>query len=552
MVLAKQNNNSKYLVAYYTSKKKIDEEDLKDSISKELTEYMIPTAFVNVDNFKLTVNGKLDTKALPEPELKGETYVAASTKEEIKICNIFKELLSIDQVGLRDDFFKLGGNSILAISLAHKLSKALNQEIKVSDVFTMKTPGQIIKAKNLNIDKVDYIKMAIEDSKLLDIKKDVATQKSSMPPRIALLTGASGFLGIYLLSDLLKKVDFVYCLIRCKDEIDGLKKIAKQAKKANLEINLSQIKVVKGDLSSSSLDISDEVREELAKNVDTIIHCGAYVHHLHNYKTLKAINVNSLQSLLELTIEHKIKSFNFVSTIGVPLVVAGLKEISETLVDEDPIVDNGYVLSKWVGERLVSSFSKKYGIDTVITRPGNITGNTDTGFSNFEENHHWLFNKGCLQLGYYPKIEKDVEMMPVDILSKAISALALAPRDGLVVRNLSSLEKIDIDSFFSYFRDAGFNIEAQNIKEWQKNLKDIGIENGLSKIKDFYTGKILSYTSYDVDQTRSLKELKSLGVSLEVDYGVILPMYINYLRKIGFLPNPIVYEVSTKELVSEY
>ncbi len=144
VVLAKEKNGFKYLVAYYTNEKKIDEEFLIEYISKELPSYMMPTSFVNVDEFKLTVNGKLDTKVLPEPELRGEEYEAPSSELEIKICDVFKEVLNVERLGIKDDFFKLGGNSILAISLAHKLSNALDLEIKVADIFSYKNVSELI------------------------------------------------------------------------------------------------------------------------------------------------------------------------------------------------------------------------------------------------------------------------------------------------------------------------------------------------------------------------------------------------------------------------
>jgi len=144
VVLAKEHNNSKYLVAYYTSKSKINEKKLVKHISQQLAEYMVPSAFIKVDAFELTTNGKLNTKVLPEPEFKSDSYEAPTSQLQEKLCDIFQEVLKVERVGISDDFFKIGGNSILAISLAHKLSKALSLDVRVSDIFRMKTVGELI------------------------------------------------------------------------------------------------------------------------------------------------------------------------------------------------------------------------------------------------------------------------------------------------------------------------------------------------------------------------------------------------------------------------
>jgi thioester reductase-like protein len=75
-------------------------------------------------------------------------------------------------------------------------------------------------------------------------------------------------------------------------------------------------------------------------------------------------------------------------------------------------------------------------LPTAIARPGNITGDNSTGFSNFAHHHFWLFNKSCPQLGVYPETAQDVEMTPVDLLADAVIALALHPRAGFHVANL--------------------------------------------------------------------------------------------------------------------
>ena len=150
VVLAKEHNNNKHLVAYYTGNSEINNEELSSYLSKELPDYMIPSVFVHMDVFKLTLNGKLDTKALPDPEFKADIYIAPTSEIQKKLCHIFQELLGIERVGVSDDFFRLGGNSILAIQLVSKVNRELNTDLKVKELFELKSIAPLaIKLENM-------------------------------------------------------------------------------------------------------------------------------------------------------------------------------------------------------------------------------------------------------------------------------------------------------------------------------------------------------------------------------------------------------------------
>ncbi|WP_299249782.1 non-ribosomal peptide synthetase, partial [uncultured Aquimarina sp.] len=131
----------KYLVGYYVAEPTvtIDDNVLTDALSAFLPDYMIPSSFVSLDSFPLTINGKLDRKSLPDPEMVDlDSYVAPTTPIQKELCNIWQEVLGIDTIGITDDFFKIGGDSISAIEIARKMGKYLEQEIGVTDVFDCK------------------------------------------------------------------------------------------------------------------------------------------------------------------------------------------------------------------------------------------------------------------------------------------------------------------------------------------------------------------------------------------------------------------------------
>ncbi len=140
-VLAKDINDINYLVGYYVADEalSLSNDDILSQLSKALPDYMVPSVLVEIDSMPLTVNGKLDRRALPAPEFANEdNYVVPTTELEITLCNIVAEVLNLDKVGVTEDFFRIGGNSILAIKLSHRLSQVLGKQISVADIFRSK------------------------------------------------------------------------------------------------------------------------------------------------------------------------------------------------------------------------------------------------------------------------------------------------------------------------------------------------------------------------------------------------------------------------------
>ncbi|MDN3695558.1 amino acid adenylation domain-containing protein [Chryseobacterium tructae] len=143
VVLAKENKSGlKYLVGYYVSEKAYASSDLTAFLSEVLPEYMVPAAFVHLTSLPLTINGKLDRKALPEPEFTGgKEYTAPETELQEKLCQIYGEVLGLDAsgIGIHDDFFRLGGDSIISIQLVSRIRQRLDIRVSVKDIFISKS-----------------------------------------------------------------------------------------------------------------------------------------------------------------------------------------------------------------------------------------------------------------------------------------------------------------------------------------------------------------------------------------------------------------------------
>ncbi|RKS87532.1 non-ribosomal peptide synthase protein (TIGR01720 family)/amino acid adenylation domain-containing protein [Orbus hercynius] len=132
----------KYLVAYYVADNPLLQDELADYLQQTLPEYMVPSAFVYLESMPVNINGKIDRQALPVPSLQRQTdYVKPTTQSEQQLVAIIAEILGLEQtsVSIIDDFYRLGGNSILAIKLSSKIARAFNRAVRVADIFTYRT-----------------------------------------------------------------------------------------------------------------------------------------------------------------------------------------------------------------------------------------------------------------------------------------------------------------------------------------------------------------------------------------------------------------------------
>uniref|UniRef100_UPI00278BC1B5 non-ribosomal peptide synthetase n=1 Tax=Nocardia sp. CC227C TaxID=3044562 RepID=UPI00278BC1B5 len=127
------------LVAYLVPNGEIDLEAVKAELSQQLPAYMVPAAFMVLDAFPLNASGKLDRKALPAPTFAAKVYRAPATPVQQTVAGTIAEVLGVERVGLDDDFFELGGNSLIATQVAARLSAALEADIPVRTLFEAST-----------------------------------------------------------------------------------------------------------------------------------------------------------------------------------------------------------------------------------------------------------------------------------------------------------------------------------------------------------------------------------------------------------------------------
>ncbi|MDP1815334.1 MAG: non-ribosomal peptide synthetase, partial [Leadbetterella sp.] len=153
IVLAKENQkNEKELVAYITAKEKQNTSELRSYLKKLLPEYMVPSHYVQLDSFPMTSNGKIDRKSLPDPQgldlVNGVEYVTPRNEIEEKLAKIWQEVLHRENIGIKDDFFALGGHSLKIIKVINQINKQFGLKYDLKGVYaepTIESMAQKIK-----------------------------------------------------------------------------------------------------------------------------------------------------------------------------------------------------------------------------------------------------------------------------------------------------------------------------------------------------------------------------------------------------------------------
>ncbi|MEQ8167771.1 MAG: amino acid adenylation domain-containing protein [Candidatus Eremiobacterota bacterium] len=438
---------NKYLCAYIITDREIDTEELKHTMSRELPDYMIPPYIIKLEKIPVTPNGKVDRRALPEPEMDiTARYVPPRNDIEKKIVRAWEEVLGIKNIGIEDNFFTLGGHSLKAVTLVAKLQHDF--EVNVNDIFKYQTISKlsenIQETKGYLKRKLDRIKKELEGMSYEE-GSSVKSAREKYEKHISayystdlterknykniLLTGVTGYLGIHLFMELLEETSCnVYVIIRAssvQEAAERLKnKLAYYFNRDVYEKYRNRIYVLKGDLSEENLGLDGNI--SISEKIDCIIHSAANVRHYGNYEDFYKSNVLATENLLSFARKGKKKDFNHISTVSVGWgTVEGTEEILFTEEDCDvgQKIENHYVKTKLISEKLVID-ARADGIKGNIFRVGNLVYSSKSGLfqENIDENAFYNLIKSYINLGKIPSDEAS-DLSFIDSVSKAIVML---------------------------------------------------------------------------------------------------------------------------------
>ena len=271
----------------------------------------------------------------------------------------------------------------------------------------------------------------LEDEAILDptIQFAPASAAAHVDPRQLFLTGATGFVGTFLLHDLLQATDAqIHCLVRAADPASGRAWLLQSLARSfpGEELAVERIVAVPGDLAQPQLGLTDATFDQLAEQVDLIVHSGAQINWLASYAALKPANVLGTAAIIRLAAHRRLKPLHYVSSVAVFPIIGqpAFPTIDEhTPLDHGGVLHGGYTQSKWVAEKLVA-IAQMHGLPVAIYRPGLVVGHSKTGVW---QGDNVIANmlRSWIELGMAPDIEAQLDLAPVDYVSRAMVQLLL-------------------------------------------------------------------------------------------------------------------------------
>ncbi|MCJ1397376.1 large subunit of alpha-aminoadipate reductase [Xylographa trunciseda] len=574
-------------------------DEARNYLKTKLPAYAVPTVFVPLRRMPLNPNGKIDKPALPFPDAadlsaaslrrssSSTSHVDRSETENL-IAKIWADLIPhtiAKTIRPEDSFFDIGGHSILAqrvimevkrtwkgidISIVtiirHSTLRAFSSEIdRTLDPIGLRLDNEQLDggAEQDDSYSADALKLEL---RLMKYYPDAQLQMSR--PKTVFLTGATGFLGAYILRELLYHQEppiKVIVHVRSSNLLDGMDRIKQNCQAYDIWSDSwnSRIRCVTGDLQKPKLGLSSKDWDEVAAEADVVVHNGAQVHWVLPYEQLKASNVISTLDAMALCTSGKYKAFTFVSSTSVldNDHYVKMSEGGTPVPEEDSLegsrkgLGTGYGQSKWVSEYLVREAGRR-GLRGTIVRPGYITGDSTTGVTNTDD---FLIRmlKGCIQLQSAPTITNTINMVPVDHVARVVVACAFhPPMEGLGVAQVTGHPRMTFIEFGGSLMQYGYQVPEVDYESWRRSLEayvenqsketSAAEEHALMPLYHFVTGDLIAGTKApelsDVNAAAALRaDAARTGDDCSGGAGVTLDLmgkYIAYLVAIDFLPPP--------------
>lgn len=369
-------------------------------------------------------------------------------------------------------------------------------------------------------------------------------------PAHIFLTGATGFLGAFLLYELLHQTRAdVYCLIRCSNPEEGKTRIQRNLESylPGNECRSPRIIPVVGDLAEPLFGLSLQQFHMLASKIDAIYHNGALVNWIYPYNRLKPTNVLGTQEVLRLASQIKVKPVHFISTLAV-FPAIGNSEVKvfreQDTIDHRGILYSGYTQSKWVAEKLVT-IARSKGLPVCIYRPGLITGHSQTGAWNTDDVTCRML-KSWIELGYAPDLDAATDMTPVDYVSSAIVHLSRLKESLGKVFHLANPRPVHVRELVTWIRSFGYPLQPMPYDQWRAEMISLARrsqETAVYSLGPLFSVKVSEEASWagripKFDCQNTLDRLAGTSIACPLVDAKVFPIYLSYFVRSGFLDAP--------------
>ena len=442
-------NGGKFIAAYVVSDQKIDIQALNAFIRERKPPYMVPAATMQIPCIPLNQNQKVNRRALPAPQIQVEErdYVPPVGDIETLFCDIFAGILSLDKVGATDNFFEMGGTSLMVTKVIIEADKG-GHHVAYRDVFDHPTPrllaqfvggGAPEKETDTEIESFDYsgIDAILQRNNIETFLKGERQQLGNV-----LLTGATGYLGIHVLRELIDSdASTITCVVRGKDQASAEHRLKNLLfyyfEQSFKELFGSRLFVVNGDVTEDMSGILPDGHPA----IQTVFNCAANVKHFSKGTDIEDVNIGGAQRCIEFCLKTGSRLIHISTTsIGEVWILHNDGEEVPTLDERKfwfgQFLDNRYIHSKFLAERLVLDAVVHHGLSAKVMRVGNLAPRSYDGEfqANFNSNSYMgrlkvFYTLGCCPYDGYDEL---TEMSPIDETAKAVVLLASTPKECTV------------------------------------------------------------------------------------------------------------------------
>jgi nonribosomal peptide synthetase MxcG len=426
--------------------------ELRTFVARWLPAPMVPASLEVHAALPRATSGKLDRRRVQAMARSAPVAVAMSSTET-QVVAVWRAVLGIDEVGLDDDFFALGGDSLGVIKLANRLS-AVGAEVRVADVFRHPTPRGL--ARRLDDPapaRSAFVPRPIE----LPDPLVRATATAEAHGRI-LLTGASGLVGIHLLRALLDRhPGVVTCLVRADGDAAAHDRLLATAARWGVDLApvVDRIEAVAADLVTPALAAGLAAR---VRPCAVIVHAAAQVSLVRDYASLAAANVVATAELIALAGTWG-AALHHVSSVAV--APAG-PEVPERFVAVHDGLRDGYQQSKWHAEALCEEAAAR-GLSVAVHRLGRVTGSRATPFV-VTSDLVWRVARTAVRIDAWPDLAVDEPWIPADEAAAAMAALVASAATG--VFHLTHAGTVSLTRVGDALGAVGFRLERLPLPAW--------------------------------------------------------------------------------------
>ena len=445
-------NGGKFIAAYVVSDNKLDIQALNAFIRERKPSYMVPAATMQLAEIPLNQNQKVNRRALPAPQIQVEEreYVAPANEVERLFCDIFAGVLSMDKVGATDNFFELGGTSLMVTKVIIEADKA-SLHVAYGDVFTHPTPrllaqfvagGAPEEEADVEVKDFDYngINAILQRNNVEMFLKGERQQLGNV-----VLTGATGYLGIHVLRELIySDATTITCLVRGNDQPAAEHRLKNLLfyyfEKSFKELFGTRLFIINGDVTQ---DLNEIVNCQLStvNSIDTVFNCAANVKHFSKGTDIEDVNIGGARRCMEFCLKTGARLIHISTTSVGEIWIdqgdgAAVPTLDERKLWFGQFLDNRYIHSKFLAERLVLDAVAHHGLSAKVMRVGNLAPRSSDGEfqANFNSNSYMGRLKvfhilGCCPYDSYDEL---TEMSPIDETAKAVVLLASTPKECTV------------------------------------------------------------------------------------------------------------------------